>query len=166
MNSAESLASEVRRSVSGETWFGPSLAEVLAGVDAGRAATRVDAVPHSIWELVTHVAVWARYSAYRFGGGVPRELDEANWPPVTDATEIAWAAAQADALDACQRAADSLAALTDEALVGVDDTTPTDAMGDPVTLSRIASGLAQHVAYHAGQIALIKQLLAPRGAPA
>ncbi|MDZ4178009.1 MAG: hypothetical protein U1E29_02060, partial [Coriobacteriia bacterium] len=81
MNSAVSLAAEVRRSVSGETWFGPSLSELLAGVDAGRAAERVDGVPHSIWELVLHLAVWARYAAYRFEGGVPRELDEANWPP-------------------------------------------------------------------------------------
>lgn len=165
MNSAESLASDVRRSVSGETWFGPSLTEVLAGVDARRAAERVDGVAHSIWELVLHLAVWARYAGYRFEGGVPHELDEANWPPVLDTRETAWAAALDEALGACEHAARTLAALSDGVLDAVDTNTPMDATGEPVTLRRVASGLSQHVAYHAGQIALVKQLIAHGGAP-
>ncbi|MDZ4179133.1 MAG: DinB family protein, partial [Coriobacteriia bacterium] len=132
----------------------------------GRAAERVDGVPHSIWELVLHLAVWARYAAYRFEGGVPRELDEANWPPVLDAGEISWAAARDDAFDACERAARALAALSDSVLDAVDTNTPMDAMGEPVTHRRVAFGLSQHVAYHAGQIALVKQLIAHGGAPA
>lgn len=166
MISAEFLASEVRRSVSGHAWFGPSLAEILAGVDAERATQRVDGVPYSIWELVSHVAVWARYAAYRLDGGVPRELDELDWPPIPDVGEGAWATARDDTSDACEHAARALAALSDEALDVVDRDTPTDAAGDPVTLRRIVSGLSQHVAYHAGQIALIKRILASSTAPA
>jgi hypothetical protein len=40
-----------------------------------------------------------------------------------------------------------------------------DGTGEPVTLRRVASGLSQHIAYHAGQIALVKQLVAHGGAP-
>lgn len=112
-----------------------------------------------------HLAVWARYAGYRFEGGVPRELDEANWPPVLDTGETAWAAVREDALDACERAARRLAALSDGVLDAIDTNTPMDGTGEPVTLRRVASGLSQHVAYHAGQIALVKQLIAHGGAP-
>jgi uncharacterized damage-inducible protein DinB len=163
---SEALVEELRRSMSGQTWFGPPLAELLANVDATAANRHAAGASHSIWEIVSHLAVWARYAAYRFGGGVPRELDEENWPPIPCADEQAWAAACEALFAAYDEAADALSILPVERLDSVDAATPVDQDGEPVTLCRVAAGLAQHAAYHAGQIAVIKRLSADESAPA
>lgn len=154
----ESLAAELRRSMSGETWFGPSVSVLLGDVDFSSASRVAAGEPHSIAQIVFHMAVWARYAAYRFSGGEPRELDEANWPETSEVDDAAWTAAREGLLGAYERAACALLAMAPEQLDAVDDSTPVDADGVPVTLRRVAAGLAQHGAYHAGQIAVIKRL--------
>ncbi|MHB1137166.1 MAG: DinB family protein [Coriobacteriia bacterium] len=163
---SKALVEELRRSMSGQTWFGPPLAELIADVDATAASRHVTGTSHSIWEIVSHLGVWARYAAYRFRGGVPRELDEENWPPIPCADEQAWATACEALFAAYDEAADALSILPAERLDAVDPTTPVDQDGEPVTLRRVAAGLAQHAAYHAGQIAVIKRLSADESAPA
>lgn len=160
------LNAELRRCMSGQTWFGPSLTAVLEGVDAATASRRAPGVAHSIWQIVCHLGVWARYAAYRFEGGVPRELDEDDWPPASSADDVGWASAREAMFAAYREAERALDAMTAERLDGIEPTTPVDADGEPVTLRRVAAGLAQHAAYHAGQIAIIKQLLADADAPA
>lgn len=155
----ETLISEVRRSMSGQTWFGPSLTALLEGVDATVARCRAPGTSHSIWEIVRHLAVWARYAAYRFGGGAPRELDEEDWPSIDVADAEAWSKACEALFAAYDEAVDLLGITPVEQLDAVDAATPVDEDGEPVTLRRVAAGLAQHAAYHAGQIALIKRLL-------
>lgn len=160
------LTGELRRCMSGQTWFGPSLTAVLEGVDAATASRRAPGVAHSIWQIVCHLGVWARYAAYRFEDGVPRELDEDDWPPASSVDDVGWASAREAMFAAYREAERALGAMTAERLAGVEPTTPVDADGEPVTLRRVAAGLAQHAAYHAGQIAIIKQLLADPDAPA
>lgn len=161
---AASLSAEIRRSVSGETWFGPSLSELLLDVDAHEASDGVGALTHPIWEIVEHLAVWARYAAYRFEGGFPRELDEENWPR-GEGDQQAWSQARAALFTAYEDAASALDAVPPDRLDAADATTPADANGQPVTLRRIAAGLAQHAAYHAGQIASIKALVRSDASP-
>lgn len=154
------LTAELRRCMSGQTWFGPSLAAILEDVDVATASRRAPGAAHSIWQIVRHLAVWARYAAYRFEGGVPRELDEENWPSAEVVDEASWASAREGLLAAYDEAVHALDAMPVERLDAIDATTPIDADGEPVTLRRVAAGLAQHAAYHAGQIAIIKGLLA------
>ena len=53
----ERLADTIRRAYEGEAWHGPSLSEVLEGIDAVAAAIkRGDA--HTIWELTLHITAW------------------------------------------------------------------------------------------------------------
>lgn len=160
----ESLSAEIRRSIAGETWFGPSLSELLQDVDAREASTNVNGVAHSIWEIAGHCSVWARYATYRFGGGAPRDLDEENWP-AGGGDKLAWSQARDALFAAYEGAASTLVALPPDALDAADPSTPIDANGDPVTLRRLAAGLAQHAAYHAGQIASIKALARTESAP-
>jgi len=166
MDNVPALAAEIRRSVSGETWFGPSPLELLEGIDAAQARQHVEGAVHSIWQLTSHLSVWARYATYRFEGGVPRELDEENWPVPTNDDEHGWSQTREELVDAYERAAEALSTLSVENLDTVDDLTPRDENGEPVTLRRVAAGLAQHAAYHAGQIAVIKQLEESLAAPA
>ena len=48
----EILADQIRRAFRGESWHGPSVLEVLAGVSAEDAAAHPIAGAHSIWEIV------------------------------------------------------------------------------------------------------------------
>lgn len=159
MRNAERLADEVRRAAEGEPWYGPSATAVLAGVDAERAAEHVVGATHSIWQIVLHTTVWARYVAKRVAGAPPHDPVEGNWPPVTTTDESAWAEAVEDLMRAHRELAQALLAADDAALDLIDDSTPHDGHGEPVTLGRSAAGVAQHTAYHCGQIAVLKQVL-------
>lgn len=159
MRNADRLADEVRRAAEGAPWYGPSATKVLEGVDAERAATHIAGATHSIWEIVLHTAVWARYMAKRVAGAPPHDPKEGNWPAVgaTDAT--AWAEAVEDLMRAHLELASALAGADDAALDAIDDATPHDSLGEPVTIARGVAGVAQHTAYHCGQIAVLKQVL-------
>jgi hypothetical protein len=51
----ELLADQIGRAFRGESWHGPSVLEVLAGVSAEDAAAHPIAGAHSIWEIVLHL---------------------------------------------------------------------------------------------------------------
>ena len=51
----EMIADQISRAFRGESWHGPSVREVLAGVSAEDAAAHPIAGAHSIWEIVFHL---------------------------------------------------------------------------------------------------------------
>ena len=61
----EFLADQIRRAFRGESWHGPSVLEVLAGVSAEDAAAHPIAGAHSIWEIVLHIRAWERVALRR-----------------------------------------------------------------------------------------------------
>ncbi|MBZ5605665.1 MAG: DinB family protein, partial [Acidobacteriia bacterium] len=88
----------------GPAWHGPSLAENLKGVTAQQAAAHPIAGSHSIWEIVNHISAWEYHVvAALAGAGCPTLQGDDDWPPVTDPSEAAWAAAVAK-LDAGNKA--------------------------------------------------------------
>lgn len=159
MTNAQRLADEIRRAAEGEPWYGPSAKAVLAGVDASLANTSVPGATHTIWQIVLHTTVWARYVAKRVRGAAPHDPVEGNWPAVSATDEQAWATAVADLHSAHRQLVQALLDADDASLDLIDESTPHDDNGEPVTLSRSAAGVAQHTAYHCGQIAVLKQAL-------
>jgi hypothetical protein len=63
----EILADQIRRAFWGESWHGPSVREVLAGVSAEDAAAHPIAGAHSIWEIVLHLTSGYIPHAVRIG---------------------------------------------------------------------------------------------------
>ena len=51
----EIIADQISRAFRGESWHGPSVREVLAGVSAEDAAAHPIPGAHSIWEIVLHL---------------------------------------------------------------------------------------------------------------
>jgi hypothetical protein len=144
---------ELRRAYDGECWHGPPLREVLKGVTAAQAAARPPRLAHSIWALANHLAVWVGVVADRITDWRPiTEPDAGNFPPVTDASDAAWAAALDD-LDRQHRKL--LAVVSGMDAAKLDETVP----GKPYPVAVMLHGTAQHFAYHAGQIALLKKLV-------
>src|SRR5512146_1101611 len=84
------LEEQLRRSLEGEAWHGPSVLELLAGVSAAQAASHPVAGAHSIWELVLHITTDYDLVLRRLAGN-GRELRAAEaWPACPEPTEENW----------------------------------------------------------------------------
>lgn len=143
---------ELRRAYDGECWHGPPLREVLTGVTAAQAVWKHPRLTHSIWALVNHLAAWVGVVAGRITEWRPiTEPEAGDFPSVTDTSETAWAAALEE-LDRQHRQLLDVAAGLDAATL--DAIVP----GKPYPVAVMLHGTAQHFAYHAGQIALLKKV--------
>jgi uncharacterized damage-inducible protein DinB len=162
MNEIEGIVDQLQREYGGDAWYGSSLRDLLNGVTAAQAATRPVPRGHSIWELVLHITAWKREVAARMTGRPAGEPPEGDWPAAPadgNATEAAWT----DALEGLHQA--------QVALVSAAGRLPPSRLHAPVTDPRnrplgtgvshyvTLHGVAQHDAYHAGQIAILKKAL-------
>ena len=157
------LRAELDHAMRGTPWHGNAFTTNLHGVTAADAHAHPIAGAHSIWELVLHVAAWTREGARRLRGAAPEEPAVGDWPPAPPtAREADWVAARAE-----------LAAAHDDVLAAIDaldaarlDDPPVQARDPSVTTAVkhrvLVHGLAQHHAYHGGQVALLRRALGPR----
>jgi uncharacterized damage-inducible protein DinB len=151
------LTADLRRIYEGNAWHGPSVLDAIDGVTADQAAKRPLAGAHSIYELTHHVAAWIGEVTSRLQGNAPGMPADGDFPPrdlrVDDA---AWADVRAR-LE--RRQAELLEALSSFDEHRLDE--PVDprnkGVDGPVTYRALLSGLAQHSAYHAGQIVVLKK---------
>lgn len=148
MKTGERLAAELRRAWNGSPWHGPSAHEVLSRLTAPQAAHRRARGSHTAWELVLHLTLWAEVPLRRLDDAsfTPREEDDFRKPAAT--TESQWRADVTALGDAVERLARRVEAMPDEALHG-----PVGDRG--YTYVTMVDGVAQHLAYHAGQTAVL-----------
>lgn len=142
------IREQLDRAYHGGAWHGPSLREVLAGVDARAAAKRPIPNAHTIHEIAAHVLAWEKEALARLDGGgrdgLPPDEDWPDHPPGW--TELL------DELDTThERLSRKTEALHDEAL---DQTVA----GSSGTAYHLLHGIIQHNLYHAGQIAILKKV--------
>ena len=148
------FAETLRRSHDGDSWQGPSLSELLAGVIAAQAAARPIANAHGIWDLVLHLAAWHRVVRRRIAGETIVAIPDAeDFPSVDDTSEAAWAAAKGALHASSAETVDLIRAFP---LDRLDEEVP----GKGYSYRHMLSGVSAHDAYHAGQIALLKKALA------
>lgn len=168
MNELDHLAETIRGSHDGPAWHGPALSEVLQGVTAEQASKRVGDT-HTIWELTEHIIAWLDIVRRRVEG--ERLTDdnltwEHNWPPVPQPTEENWKQTVQRAGDANRRLWQRVVAFGSDkldttvhdenhAVSALDNSVP----GKDYTYAVMLHGAAQHVIYHAGQIAVLKKLI-------
>jgi len=136
---------------------GPTPVGALRGVAAEQAAWMPAPGRKSIWALALHVAYW-KYAVRRRleGGSAPRfPRTPANWPAVpAGADDRAWAADVALLKSEHERL---LAAIAAVPVSRYRDALPD---GKRWTKGELIVGIAQHDAYHAGQIQMLKRLWA------
>lgn len=144
----ERIADQLRRIYEGPAWHGPALKELLDGITEPQAAARPIPNAHSIWKLVLHTTAWMRIARERLSATQTRDpTAEENWPRVTGS----WP--------------DTLAALDCEYgdLDSAIRSFPGERLNDPAPANEPQSfyvllhGVVQHIAYHAGQIALLRK---------
>jgi uncharacterized damage-inducible protein DinB len=149
MRESERIADQARKMFDGGAWHGPSVVEVLAGVDAGLAAAHPVPGAHSIWELVLHLAATQAVLLRRVRGE-PAGLDPGEfWPAVPPASGPAWAEAVARLARQEEELRRAIGAFPDERLDARLTAEGSSAYNN-------FHGHVQHSAYHAGQISLLK----------
>jgi uncharacterized damage-inducible protein DinB len=144
------IAKLSRLAFSGEPWYGLALCKLLEGVTAERAAAHPIPGAHSIWQEVLHATTW-RKVAIRFlkGETVPPVTDDENWPAPPQPSAEAWQLALDELSRTQEQLEAAIAALSDERLA---EKPP----GKPFSFYGLLHGVIQHDAYHAGQIAMLK----------
>lgn len=151
------LADQLERAFRGGAWHGPAVLEALEDIDAASAAQRPVPEGHTIWEIVSHLTAWLDVARRRIEGEASRRLpDELDWPATETVSEEAWSQHQG-AMDTAHRALQGT-------LEGLADTDLDRALeGAAPTVRGLLFGILQHNLYHAGQVALLKKLVAGPG---
>jgi uncharacterized damage-inducible protein DinB len=134
-----------------KTWHGPNLRQAIRGVSAKQAAWRPGAGRHNIWEETLHAAYWKYAVRRRIEGGKRGSfvLKGSNFFPRPEkgkANEAAW------------RADKELLEREHRALRAAIETVLETPRGTKF-LPQIY-GVALHDVYHAGQIRLLRRLMA------
>jgi hypothetical protein len=154
MKETHRIAEQLRRSLEGPAWHGPSLLELLDGVTARQAAARPIASWKNIWELVLHAIVWqdavrahlaGRWPVIKIGG--PKD-----WPAPPRPTDAAWRAAIA-------KLRRSTGALVKAARAYPDAKLDRPLREGATSAYTQLHGAVQHNLWHAGQMMALKRAL-------
>lgn len=147
----EIIADQIRRAFWGESWHGPSVREVLAGVSAEDAAAHPIPGAHSIWEIVLHLTGGYNLVLRRIRGESAHLSPEEEWPPVAEFSTEAWHDSQHDLEQLNQQLQSAVRAFPSERL--------SEELGSEYPAYIQFCGAPQHDLYHAGQIVLLKKAL-------
>jgi len=157
MQENERIADELDRMNHGGAWHGPAIRETLIGVSAAQARARPVAGAHTIWEIVLHMTAWANEVGRRLTENARPVTGQADWPSPADSSETAWEAAKSRLQAAHQSLRLAIREFPPSRLE--DPVSGPDDNGPPDSFYVMLHGLAQHDAYHTGQIAILKRAL-------
>ncbi len=150
---ARRLEEQLRRTLEGEAWHGPSVLESVAGVSAEEAAAHPVAGAHSIWELLLHLGTDYVLVLRRLAGDGRKLLPAEDWPSCPEPTECNWQQAVREVVQLNQRLREKVRAFPEDRL---DQPLVAES---PHTAYEQFIGVTQHNLYHAGQISVMKRTL-------
>lgn len=139
----------------GEPWYGSSRMSLLKGLRYTEAAAQPVPGGHSIWALVLHMTAWTNEVRRRVNGQAPASPVEGDWPAVTEVSASAWEAARQALANAHQQLVADLKTLPASRWGDAVGDTHNPALGTGLDVEGMVVGLAQHDAYHTGQIATL-----------
>jgi len=165
MSETRRIAQLLKHSYNGQPWYGSPILKFLADVTPAQAA--VSSIPgaHTIWQQVLHMTAWRQFACRVLNGESAAELsDNENWPAAT--LDGAKSNGAEISPSAWQKTLDDLAESQDHLLATLarlsDDQLASKAPGKSYSLYVLLHGVLQHDAYHAGQIALLRNAATSR----
>ena len=105
---------------------------------------------HNIWELVVHITSWSNIALRRINGGQVEPYDGEDWPEVHDFSDAKWNLAREALTESYERLSEVVLGMTDDEL-------SVNAPKSSRSIAGMVSGVAQHAAYHGGQIAILRK---------
>jgi uncharacterized damage-inducible protein DinB len=155
MTELDRILDQYDRAMHGHAWHGDSLWKILNGISPQQAATHVDPNAHNIWELVAHVTFWETQVYRRLNCLPDRSANKRNFPATPEATTENWNRTLEDLRRSNRDFRSAFAQLDDSQL---DQPLPARKKSAYVELH----GVIQHNLYHAGQIALLRRIVAAK----
>jgi uncharacterized damage-inducible protein DinB len=152
MTSPAYLARQLDQVVTGPTWHGSPLTELLGDVSAVEARAHPIPGAHSIVELVIHLTAWCEIAGRRLAGETGDATDAQDWPRADASTEERWRSAVRGLGARYADIARATGSLSESELNAM-------LAGRTHTAADMLHGLVAHAAYHGGQIALLKKAL-------
>lgn len=149
----EPLARIVAEAYTADAWHGPNLRTALVGVAEETAFRRPAPGRHSIAEIALHHAYCARSVRGQLTGRTlePFVLEGEDWFAVDDGGTLTWSRIAETVETEQRRLAEAVAAIE------------AGRLESPLAADErigLALGITCHAVYHAGQIQLVKRLLA------
>lgn len=145
----ELILSQLRESVTDGGWHGPSLLDVVNGVDVSQAMAKPLKDRHTIGEIVQHTVYWMdKVNEVLEGGEHPPIGDPEDWKPV-DEGRSEWESVDNWIVNAHKGLIESLH--------GFEGDLDAEVPGTSFSYSWMLFGLVNHNLYHAGQIAILKR---------
>jgi uncharacterized damage-inducible protein DinB len=152
------LIDELHRAYDGDPWHGPSVTQILAGVTAAQAEARPSQAVHSIAEIVAHMTSWVAEVTRRVQGHPAADPVEGDWPVPRALNETGWASMRLALNNAMARLTEAVAGFPERRWDDKVGQLRNAALGTGMTYQQTVLGLVQHLAYHGGQIAILKKL--------
>ncbi len=150
------IAEILHNAFAAEPWHGHSLEVILKDVTPEEAAARPVKGAHSILELVLHMAAWAGEAAARAEGRAPQPPEEGDYPPTEG---VSWDVARHRLAKAHARLMEVVTRFPEARLGEMVGATRDAPLGTGVSFERLFLGVAEHYAYHGGQVAILKRAL-------
>jgi uncharacterized damage-inducible protein DinB len=152
MTETSRIANLLKHAYDGTPWYGKPLLKLIADLSPKQAAATTIAGTHSIWQEVRHVIGWRQVACRLINGEPAAELtDSENWPQAGAISPADWQATLAELARTQVELQSAIAGLTDDRL-------REKAPGKPYSLYVLLHGVIQHDVYHAGQIAILRNL--------
>jgi uncharacterized damage-inducible protein DinB len=154
----ERLIDELEGAMCGDAWHGDPVMTIVGRIAFAQADVKPPGGAHSIREIVRHMTAWTNEARRRLNGMPAAEPAEGDWPPAAGRGAGAWAA-EIDALVGAHNALIlDLRKLSDAQLHQPTRDPRNRETGGGVTRYVLLHGLAQHHAYHSGQIAILAKI--------
>ena len=151
------IIDELNAAISGEPWHGDSVSALLKNVTADMARARPLGDAHTIWEIVRHLTAWTQEVTRRLAGHPPGLPEIGDWPAPTGNDAAAWQRDVHALFDAHAALVTAIGAMPPEQLTAPPTDVQRREFGSGATYEVMLHGLAQHHAYHGGQIGLLKK---------
>jgi uncharacterized damage-inducible protein DinB len=161
LNTKQIIVIQLEQAFRRRSWHGTNLLGSIRGIDPETAALRPGPGRHNIWETIVHCAYW-KYSVYRRLAGEPK--------PKFALSGSNWLARPVDQSAAALRSDIALLKDYHSLLLGAFSGFAAEDLekipqGSSTSFVDLVIGVAAHDLYHAGQIQIIKRLVArPPGA--
>jgi hypothetical protein len=159
MTRLELVRLSVLSSIGGDAWYGDSIEDAISDVNSREAAFRICPDTHTISEIVLHSAGWIEEIASRLLGAEPQLPAEGDWPQVGTSSEAGWERAKANLARAKSNMLLGLEHVSEGQLATMVGGMRNAALGTGVRLDEMLLGLAQHNAYHVGQVMIVKRAI-------
>jgi uncharacterized damage-inducible protein DinB len=153
------LIDQLHRAFNGDSWHGPSVVQLLRDVTFPQAMATPPGGVHSIAAIVAHMTSWVAEVTRRVTGHPPAEPIEGDWPIPRATDEAGWAAMHLELAEAMARLTEAVAGFPEARWNDKVGDARDAALGTGVTYEQTVLGLVQHLAYHGGQVAILRKLV-------